>query len=483
MKTIILLVLLTVTLSLAQQLRVDSVTVDSVWNSDSSWYDGQGILQQRTSRDCFVGFKPMGQGMAQCYIALSIDSGNTWAPSPNPLIVLDNGIVTPSQCGTKGRVKLRVLGADRQNVVFRITGRQYKPVISGAPQRVTMGVFGTLTPGNSCEVTLKCNLDNVAQGQGFAPVAKVYWDGLGDGSWDDSTSTLNWVWQTTVPLGNAGQRRAVIAKAQDLNGLWSDPETLTVQFGLTRSLTMVSIPAGSFQMGDADYATPIHQVTLSAFKMGSTEVTQELYEDIMGVNPSAFDSGASWPVENVTWFVMVLFCNALSKVASKDTVYTYTGISGNPGDSCSDLAGISYDTSKSGYRLPTEAEWEYACRAGSTTKWYWSDTWSATADQYSWNSQNSNSMTHIVGGKTANAWGLYDMAGNVWEWVNDWYGSYGSAAQTNPTGAVGGSNRVLRGGSYFNGYGSGFNLRSGYRYDYDPYYRFNGIGFRVACRP
>ncbi|MBI4778028.1 SUMF1/EgtB/PvdO family nonheme iron enzyme, partial [Candidatus Desantisbacteria bacterium] len=159
----------------------------------------------------------------------------------------------------------------------------------------------------------------------------------------------------------------------------------------------------------------------------------------------------------------------------RDTVYSYTSISGIPG-----LGSIAYNLSKNGYRLPTEAEWEYACRAGTTTAYYWSDTWdTATANQYSWNYSNSNRTTHAVGTKTANAWGLYDMAGNVREWCNDWRGAYSSDAQTDPSGPVGGSYRVLRGGCY----GDFDYLRSACRCDYGPDFRRSGFGFRVACRP
>ncbi len=474
-KTLFILTLLT-TAILSQQLRVDSVVVDSVWNSDSSWYDGQGILQQRHSRDCYVGFKPTGQGMAQCFIALSIDSGRTWAPNPNPLIVLDNGIATPIQCGTKGRVKLRVLGGDRENVVFRITGRQHKPVISGNPKRVTMGITGALTPGNPCGVTLSLRLNNVSSGLGFAPISKVYWDGFGNSVWDDSTSTLNWVWQTTVPHGDVGQRRAVIVQARDINGLWSVPETLTVQFGLQQPLNMVSITGGTFQMGDADYATPIHTVTVSDFKIGATEVTQELYTAVMGTNPSNFggDTSTLRPVERVSWYDAAMFCNALSKLVGKDTVYSYAGSSMG--------SGVVVNFASNGYRLPTEAEWEYAYRAGTTTNYYWSNTWdTTTANRYCWNHYNSNSRTQAVETKLPNACGLYDMAGNVWEWCNDRYGSYTADAKTDPAGPTTGSYRVLRGGSWFN-YSYDFFFRAGFRNFLSPDSRNYNYGFRVACR-
>jgi hypothetical protein len=281
-----------ISLASAQQLQVDSVGVDSVWNSDSSWHDGQGILQQRYSRDLFLSFKPMGGGMAQCFVAMSIDSAKTWAPLPNPLSVLDSGIAALVQCGTKGNVKLRVLGQDRSGVSFKVTARQWQPIIAGNPNLVMQGgILTTLTPGASSSVNLQCSLNNVSKGLGFAPIMKVWWDAFGTaGMWSDSTSTLSYMWLTTVPTGALGQRRAMIAKARDANGLWSAPCTLTVQFGLTRPLTMVSIPGGTFQMGSANTALeagtggeeePVHSVTLGSFTLSQTLITQEQYQAVM----------------------------------------------------------------------------------------------------------------------------------------------------------------------------------------------------------
>ena len=157
-----------------------------------------------------------------------------------------------------------------------------------------MGLTAALTPGASCSVNLQCSLNNVSQGYGFATIAKVWWDAFGiAGTWSDSTTTLSYTWNTTVPAGASGQKRAMIAKARDANGLWSAPCTLTVQFGLTRPLTMVSIPAGTFQMGlrmQLVSATPVHSVTLGAFTMSQTLVTQEQYQAVMGTNPAYFDS-------------------------------------------------------------------------------------------------------------------------------------------------------------------------------------------------
>jgi formylglycine-generating enzyme len=224
---------------------------------------------------------------------------------------------------------------------------------------------------------------------------------------------------------------------------------------------MKLISGGTFQMGDTLDANekPVHSVTLSAFYMDTTEVTQADYLAIMLVNPSYFDSGSTWPVDRVTWFDAVLYCNARSKRDGKDTVYSYTSVTGTPGNGCTALGGLVIDTSKHGYRLSTEAEWEYACRAETTTEYYWGGSYPLTTaadtvaiDNNAVSSNNSVGSTARVAIKLPNAYGLYDMSGNVWEWCNDWYGGYNILDQINPTGAPTGTARVLRGCSWGNRY-------------------------------
>ena len=216
------------------------------------------------------------------------------------------------------------------------------------------------------------------------------------------------------------------------------------------------IPAGKFIMGDAsseDNETP-HEVTLTKpFKLGVYEVTQEQYEKVMGVNPSK-SKGANNPVENVSWEDAIEFCRKLSELPAEKEA-------GNV------------------YRLPTEAEWEYACRAGTTTKYSFGDDESELGD-YAWYGVNSDQKTHPVGSKKPNAWGLYDMHGNVVEWCQDWYGDYPSGSVTDPSGATSGSYRVIRGGSWFF---SAEGCRSASRYWGYPSDRSNLDGFRVSLSP
>jgi uncharacterized protein (TIGR02145 family) len=248
---------------------------------------------------------------------------------------------------------------------------------------------------------------------------------------------------------------------------------------------MKLIPGGLFMMGSNDsldsdagdpesgVANPAHRVTVSSFYIDTTPVTQEDYSAVMKTN-----SGSSKnPVVEVTWYDAVLYCNARSQRDDLDTVYTYTTVFGTPGIHCT-IYDISINLSKNGYRLPTEAQWEFACRAGSTSSYFWGeDTVYATTGQYAWYSVNSAGTTHPVATKKANAWGLYDMVGNAWQWCNDWYAAYSSDSVTNPTGPATGSYRVLRGGH--GDYSAVSYMRSAFRFKKEPGI-VNGQSFRCA---
>jgi formylglycine-generating enzyme required for sulfatase activity len=218
---------------------------------------------------------------------------------------------------------------------------------------------------------------------------------------------------------------------------------------------MVSLPAGKFLMGSSESndEKPQHQVKVNSFAIGKYPITQAQYQAVMGNNPSYLKNNPQNPVEGVSWNDAQAFCQKLSQITGKT------------------------------YRLPTEAEWEYACRAGTTTRYYFGDNDNQLGD-YAWYEGNSNRTTHPVGQKKPNGWGLYDMSGNVWEWCeDDWHNSYagapndGSAWLDNDNRSQ--SLKCLRGGSWFvipDLCRSAYRSSHGRRDDI-----YNDNGFRVVC--
>lgn len=229
---------------------------------------------------------------------------------------------------------------------------------------------------------------------------------------------------------------------------------------------MISIEGGTFRMGSNDRANeqPEHEVTIGSFIMGKYEVTQELWERVMGSNPSNF-KGAKRPVERVSWYDVTEFCNKLSEKEGLQKAYSGSG------------SGITCDFNSNGYRLPTEAEWEFASRAGNQgmgNKYSGSDN----MEEVGWYTNNSGNTTHDVGTKQPNELGINDMSGNVWEWCWDWKGDYKSGSQTDPRGANSDSSlRVLRGGSWNN---NAQYCRVANRIGYGSDYRSFGSGFRLV---
>jgi formylglycine-generating enzyme required for sulfatase activity len=221
--------------------------------------------------------------------------------------------------------------------------------------------------------------------------------------------------------------------------------TFTPSQTLKDDMNFVRIPAGEFQMGSGNSGdeSPVHRVKISRdFEMGKCEVTQAQWQAVMGNNPSHF-KGDNLPVEEVSWNDVQEFIKKLNQADSK------------------------YQ-----YRLPTEAEWEYACRAGTT------GDYAGDIDAMAWYSSNSNNQTHPVGQKQANKWGLYDMHGNVWEWCQDWYDSnyYRQSPGADPKGPTAGTYRVFRGGCWRNLAGD---CRAAHRGNDSPGNRYGNLGFRL----
>jgi formylglycine-generating enzyme required for sulfatase activity len=248
---------------------------------------------------------------------------------------------------------------------------------------------------------------------------------------------------------------------------------------------MVRIPGGTFTMGSPagepepsnDNEGPQHRVTVSSFYLGKYEVTQKEYQDAAGKNPSDV-TGDNLPVSRVSWYDVIEFCNILSRKEGLTPAYTINKSRTDPNNTGSTdniKWSVTWNRNATGYRLPTEAEWEYACRAGTTTAY---NTGAKITDNLGWYKENSGDKVHPVGQKPANAWGLHDMHGNVYEWCWDWYGNYANGTQTDPTGPVSGATRVYRSG----GWGDRAEYsRSAYRSKFGvPTHINKYIGFRVA---
>jgi formylglycine-generating enzyme required for sulfatase activity len=207
----------------------------------------------------------------------------------------------------------------------------------------------------------------------------------------------------------------------------------------TSGIEMLRLPGGEFTLGDdqgEEDEKPAHRVRLSPFWIDANEVSQAVFQKLMGRNPSK-SVGPDKPVERISWHVAIQFCNMRSRKEGFRPCY--------------DLKTSRCDFAADGYRLPTEAEWEYACRAGTATRWSFGDDDAGLAN-YGWFKGNAAKTTHPIRQKRPNPWGLYDMHGNVAEWCNDFYRDhYDPADRNDPQGPAAGEERVLRGGSWNGG--------------------------------
>ncbi|NUN15246.1 MAG: formylglycine-generating enzyme family protein [Myxococcales bacterium] len=276
-------------------------------------------------------------------------------------------------------------------------------------------------------------------------------------------------------------QRAVESRAQRRDGRPAeDPAPFpTKAFQVhAAAFEQILLPGGVFQMGSADddgtaYADekPQHPVELSPFWIMTTPVTQGLWAEVMRERRGWPENQDSNPVNNVDWVDAARFCNALSLRVGLDPVYDID-----------DNGKVDWQRGKSGFSLPTEAQWEYACRAGTTTPWFFGPNPDPTLlSQYAWWKKNSKDQTQPVATRNPNPWGLYDMLGNVDEWCWDWFGSYvrsSEAPVVDPAGGQDGTARVVRGGAFV--YVDPNLLRSANRYGDDPSNRLWMLGFRCV---
>ena len=281
-------------------------------------------------------------------------------------------------------------------------------------------------------------------------------DGSGTGSFTSNLINLNANTTYYVRAYATNEKGTSYGEQKSFTTLEEDLENQVVNVNGV-SFTMIAVEGGTFNMGatseqggDADSDEyPVHSVTLSDYYIGETEVTQELWEAVMGSNPSDFSGNPQRPVEMVSWNDCQEFITKLNELTGKN------------------------------FRLPTEAEWEYAARGGNGSQGY-KYSGSNTISDVAWYNGNSGSETHNVKTKSPNELGIYDMSGNVFEWCEDWYGGYSSGSQTNPTGPSSGFFRVLRGGSWYSNTKA---CRVSNRSNDSPGSRYSRYGFRVVCLP
>ena len=381
----------------------------------------------------------------------TVSSDQTWC-SVSPTSGKNSGSVTvkvSENTQTSARTATITVKTDAGNRTVSVTQ-------SGASEQVSLSVSDMEFAAGSGSKMLRITANTtwaVSSDNNWCSVSPT--SGSNDGSVtvsvDENTSTSSRTATITVESATITRRLAVTQNgATPVTPPSSQDRSFTVG-GVT--FKMIAVEGGTFTMGgtseqgdDAyDWEKPTHSVTLSSYRIGETEVTQALWQAVMGSNPSHF-SGSQKPVEQVSWNDCQDFIRRLNALTGEN------------------------------FRLPTEAEWEYAARGGKKS-WGYKYSGSNTIGNVAWYDDNSGSQTHNVAKKSPNELGLYDISGNVWEWCQDWYGSYSSGSQTNPTGPSSGSFRVIRGGSWGD-YASG--CRVSYRSFNDPTFRSSYLGLRLA---
>ncbi len=337
------------------------------------------------------------------------------------------------------------------------------PVISNiqvTPQSGNVEIVYDLQADGQCQVIVLVSQDNGANYDIYPTALSGH---VGNEVSPGIDKVINWTpSEDGITSGNQYKIKLI---ARD------NPLVPTNPLGAEEVESLVYITGGTFNNGTAD-------VTLSDFYMSKNEVTQAEYEAVIGSNPANdYGVGIDYPVYYVTWYNAVEYCNTRS---------LQEGLT-----PCYDTSDWSCDFTANGYRLPTEMEWMYAAKGGNQEPASGYNQYSGTnieseLTNYAWYSTNNGSYgtpqygTKVVGTKLPNQLGLYDMSGNVWEWCNDWNGSYSSSAQTNPTGPSSGYYRILGGGCWF--YGSS-GCRVANRGYHDPAFNFYDIGFRIVRKP
>jgi len=363
------------------------------------------------------------------------------------------------------------------NVLALIAGLAFAaaPVVSNVvatPGTGQVTISYDLAAHGVCEITVVVS----ANGGTIYNIYPTALSGAGYGDQITAGTGKQIIWQPAdeTPPMEVGTNYKVKVIARD-NPI-QNPEQFT---------SFIKVAGGTFsrQNDDGTYPSPEVMVTLSTFYIDKYEITQNEYLAVMGTNPSSFSGNPNRPVERVSWFNAIEYCNRRSMQEWLTPCYSYSTYGTNPDNwpagwntNSANHTNVSCNWTANGYRLPTEMEWMFASKGGNQSQGY---TYSGSndIDQVAWYSSNSGFTSHTVGTKTANELGTFDMSGNVWEWCWDIYGDYPSGSQTNPTGPTSGYDRVGRGGSWPN-YASGCTV-SGRGYDYATS-SDNYLGFRCV---
>ena len=360
-------------------------------------------------------------------IAVVSAAGSTLAPTPFSYVLQSITSVSPDNGSYSGGTAIRITGTLLNGAIsVKVGGVPATNVVAVNSTTVTaVTPAGSVGPA-TVEVTTAKGIAIATNAFTYIPIVVPAW------------ATLLEATPNPTVVTDANLRAAIVASGF----AWRIKDT-------SSNIEMLLVPAGTFMMGCSAGDTecdpnesPTHQVTLTnAFYMGKTEVTQAQWQAKMGSNPSYFLGQPNNPVEQVSWYMTQTFNSA------------------------------------TGLRLPTEAEWEFACRAGTTTARYY-----GVLNDIAWNNGNAGGTTHAVATKLPNALGLYDTLGNVWEWCQDWFEPYSSGSVTNPTGPTTGYTRLLRGGNWFDGSGG---CRAARRGGLTPDYVgvYYDLGFRVVRTP
>ncbi|MDG5814636.1 SUMF1/EgtB/PvdO family nonheme iron enzyme [Chitinispirillales bacterium ANBcel5] len=388
----------------------------------------------------------------------------------DPVFTITKGNFIDVSISEKQNITLRILDLRGKKVNELFRGEMAKGVKSIQAPVLSSGFYIFHLQTASANYTLPV----ISSGSYYSPAFKssVY------SPPNPRKANLELVFPDTIFVTKAGY---FIEKAETNDPFAQGVAVECVAYGDKSDMVLIESEGKTITIGYADGGSmerPVFTVNnLMDYKISRTPVRQEQFEELMGFNPSFFKDLPSNPVENVTWYDAMLYCNELSKAEGLDTFYTYSSLT-RVGDNVTEVGGLQINYHLTDvYRLPTEVEWEYASRGEAATVTFWGDEDIA---KYVWFSENSNNRTQPVGHRFANPFGLYDMNGNVGEWCQNYYISYAGGEMVidhfSPRTSRR-TERTYRGGSYSN---SRDNIRSTFRYMMNPSSRDNRLGFRVV---